>query len=75
MKRFLISLFLVATQIFGFSQVEVYSDIQKIRTQGFDSSRLREYAVYLTDLFGPRLSGTEACHKATEWTAKTLKSI
>lgn len=75
MKRFLIGLFLVATPIFGFSQVEVYSDIQKIRTQGFDSSRLREYAIYLTDLFGPRLSGTEACHKATEWTAKTLNSM
>jgi len=61
-------------QLYGFSQVELYSDIQKIRAQGFDSSRLWEYAIYLAELFGPRLSGTEACNNATEWTVKTLNS-
>lgn len=57
------------------AQVELHTDLQKIRTQGFDSSRLREYAIHLTDVFGPRLSGTESNYRATEWTASVLRAM
>lgn len=59
----------------SFSQVNTYVDIQKIRSNGFDSSSLREFAINLTDAFGPRLSGTEGCQKATDWVYESLKKM
>jgi hypothetical protein len=72
-KCLFLAFFLVP--IFSFSQVNTFIDIQKIRRQGLDSSKLRELAINLTDVFGPRLSGTEGCQLATEWTAKTLRAM
>ncbi len=68
-------IFYLILPIFSFSQVEAYKDFQLIRDQGFDNSNIREYAVQLTDVCGPRLTGTSGYHNACEWALQTLKSL
>jgi hypothetical protein len=58
-----------------YAQVEINSEVQLIRDQGFDNSRLREMAVELTDAIGPRLSGTVGFSNACNWAVEKLKSF
>ena len=73
--KIILSLFFVNVWFVSIAQVDAYSDYQKIRYQGFEKSNLREYAVNLTDVIGPRLSGTQSFAKACEWAAQELKNV
>jgi carboxypeptidase Q len=46
----------------------------RIRAEGFDNSKVMETLGYLTDVIGPRLTGSAACKKANEWTRSQLES-
>ena len=48
--------------------------IQRIRDEGLNRSRVPELASYLTDVIGPRLTGSPGMRRANEWTAETLRS-
>lgn len=48
--------------------------IEQIRAEGFERSRIMELGGYLTDVIGPRLSGSPAMMRANEWTAEQLRS-
>jgi carboxypeptidase Q len=47
--------------------------MQRIRDEGLQRSHIAELAEYLTDVIGPRLTGSPAMKQANEWTAKTLR--
>ena len=47
--------------------------IDRIRREGFDRSQIREMASYLTDVIGPRLTGSAAMRQANFWTAEKMR--
>jgi hypothetical protein len=44
----------------------------KIRAEGFERSQVMETISYLTDVYGPRLTGSPNMKKANEWTRDTM---
>ena len=48
--------------------------MQKIRSEGFDRSKIMETASWLTDVYGPRLTGSPNTKKAGDWTIQAMKS-
>jgi acetylornithine deacetylase/succinyl-diaminopimelate desuccinylase-like protein len=48
------------------------SVVTQIRDEGFNRSKVMETAAYLTDVIGPRLSGSPAAKTANEWTRDQL---
>jgi len=51
------------------------ASIEKIKAQGLDvnNSKVMEIASYLTDVYGPRLSGSPNIKKAGDWTVGKMK--
>ncbi len=47
--------------------------VQKIRDEGLNRSQIPALAHYLTDVIGPRLTGSPAMKQADEWTAAKLR--
>ncbi len=43
-----------------------------IRKHGLENSQVMETAAWLTDIYGPRLTGSPMLDKATDWAMKTL---
>ena len=52
-----------------------YDSINKIKTQGLvaTNSKVMEIASYLTDVYGPRLTGSPNIQKAGEWSVAKMK--
>src|SRR5262245_10171749 len=52
-----------------------YEAINKIKAQGMQpaNSRVMEIASWLTDVYGPRLSGSPTTKQAGEWAVSKLK--
>ncbi|MDQ2888983.1 MAG: M20/M25/M40 family metallo-hydrolase [Gemmatimonadota bacterium] len=48
--------------------------ISRIRQEGLEHSQIPQLAHHLTDVIGPRLTGSPGMKAANEWTAATLKS-
>ena len=48
--------------------------VARIRQEGLERSQIPELARHLTDVIGPRLTGSPGMKAANEWTAATLKS-
>lgn len=47
--------------------------VEAIREEGLERSQIAELAGHLTDVIGPRLTGSPAMFTANEWTAETLR--
>jgi carboxypeptidase Q len=47
--------------------------IHKIKDEGLNRSQVMEILSYLTDVYGPRLSGSPAKQKAADWVQEKLK--
>lgn len=45
----------------------------KIRAEGMDRSKVMDIASWLTDVYGPRLTGSPNMYKAADWTVKAMK--
>src|SRR4051812_37588906 len=52
-----------------------YQDINKIKEQGLQpqNSKVMEISSWLTDVYGPRLSGSPNTQKAGEWAVAKMK--
>ena len=52
-----------------------YASLDKIKAQGLTAanSQVMELASWMTDVYGPRLSGSPHIQRAGEWAAKTMK--
>ncbi len=44
-----------------------------IRKHGMEQSQVMDLAAWMTDVYGPRLTGSPMLDKATDWAVKTLK--
>lgn len=67
--------------IFNLGSVAAFSQdgadipaISGIKEEGLNHSKVMEYAFYLTDVNGPRLSNSPGLRKAQEWAVRSLKS-
>lgn len=49
--------------------------VQKIIEEGTERSRIMEFASWLTDVIGPRLTNSPQMYRANEWTKETLQSF
>ncbi len=47
--------------------------IRQIREEGLERSQIEELGGYLTDVIGPRLTGSPGMMKANQWTAERLR--
>jgi hypothetical protein len=47
--------------------------IQKIRDHGLGKSQVMDHLFHLTDVYGPRLTGSPGIEQAGDWTVKTLQ--
>ncbi len=74
-------LLLLATLLGGIflsatAQEPVHDSINAvIRKYGLEQSQVMDIASWLTDVYGPRLTGSPMLDKATEWTVNKLKSM
>jgi carboxypeptidase Q len=50
-----------------------YDAIYKIKEEGFQRSKAMEIASYLTDVYGPRLTGSPNIRQAADWAVKQLR--
>jgi hypothetical protein len=49
------------------------SVVERIREEGLERSRIPELARYLTEVNGPRLTGSPGMKRANDWTAETFR--
>lgn len=47
-------------------------DIDKIKDEGINRSQVMQTLSYMTDVIGPRLTGSPGLKRANEWTRDTL---
>jgi hypothetical protein len=64
-------LVLLFTMVFADEPVDLQV-INKIKKEGFENSRVMEIAAYMTDVYGPRLTGSPNLKKAGEWARDKL---
>jgi hypothetical protein len=50
-----------------------YEDLTKIKAEGMQRSQVMEIMSYLTDVYGPRLTGSPNIQKAGEWAVAKMK--
>ena len=50
-----------------------YEDITRIKAEGMQRSQVMEIMSYLTDVYGPRLTGSPNIQKAGEWAVAKMK--
>ncbi len=50
-----------------------YAALARIRAEGLQNSQVMELASWMTDVYGPRLSGSPNIQKAGEWAVATMK--
>src|SRR5262245_48075659 len=77
MKRATLLAFLVAAATAVPARPEEAVDLQaitRIRDEGLSNSKVMETLGYLTDVIGPRLTGSPQMKQANEWTRERLAS-
>lgn len=75
MKTFT-KIFITALLFAGFSATSQTTSqaLSKINTEGFQKSRVMNLVSDLSDVYGPRLSGTNQYFTAAEWAKKTMEN-
>jgi carboxypeptidase Q len=64
----------VSSALFAQTEKVDQAAMQKIRDEGFNRSKIMETASWLTDVYGPRLTGSPNTKKAGDWTIQAMKS-
>src|SRR4051794_39583262 len=47
--------------------------VYRVKYEGLQHSKVMELASYLTDVYGPRLTGSPEIKEAAEWAGKTMR--
>ncbi len=68
MKTLVLAL-LAGTALLAEEKVDL-SAVYRIKTEAFEHSKVMDEAFYLTDVYGPRLTGSPGLKAAAEWAAK-----
>jgi carboxypeptidase Q len=77
MKRKLLYVFLLTAGSMAAAFAQSEGDpvmLQRIREEGLNRSKVMETAFYLTDVSGPRLSGSPGLKRAQDWAVNALKT-
>ena len=76
-RRIFLVVVLVASFAFSaFAHEPVHWDVvRKIREEGFQRSQVMDIVGYMTDVVGPRLSGSPNMRKAQQWAKKKMDEI
>ena len=80
MRKLLIASTLVVTAAFPLAaQLQPAEKVDldavyRIKEEGLQRSKVMEIASYLTDVYGPRLTGSPEIKEATDWAQKTMTS-
>ena len=61
-----------AAQTAATNEAVDYDAVFKIKEEGFQRSQVMETVSYLTDVYGPRLTGSPNIKQAAEWAVKKL---
>lgn len=72
MKKLTILFFLLSIGFIVTAQVDNESVVDIIKKHGLDKSEVIDIAGWLTDVYGPRLTGSPMLDKATEWVVDEL---
>jgi carboxypeptidase Q len=64
-------LFLLAPLLCAQEKVDLYT-VNRIKAEEFQNSKVMENAFYLTDVYGPRLTGSPGLKAAAEWAVRRL---
>ena len=72
MKRTLAAIFLTITTTLTAADNPDLQIVTRIRQEGFRNSKVMDVAQSLTDVLGPRLTGSPGMKKANEWTRDKL---
>src|SRR5438128_12028218 len=62
----------VAAQLASTEKVDLDA-VYRIKDEGLQRSRVMETTSYLTDVYGPRLTGSPNIKEAADWAQKTMK--
>lgn len=65
--------FIVST--LGFSQDDNENVLKSIKKHGLEESKVMDHASWMTDVYGPRLTGSPMLDKATVWAVDRLKDM
>ena len=73
-KRVLITLCLgtIGVAMLAAQEKLDYPTLEKIRDEGLTRSQVMDHAAWLSDVFGPRLTGSPGIKQAGDWAVKTL---
>ena len=66
-----VSLLLFSANVAGQERID-YEAIYKIKLEGLQNSQVMDIAFHLTDVTGPRLTGSPGLRKASEWARDQL---
>jgi carboxypeptidase Q len=74
-KQILFASLLLCTALTAIQSQESVNDsiITILKKHGMDKSRVMETAAMITDVYGPRMTGSPMLDKATDWATKQLK--
>lgn len=72
MKRALLLFICISSLQLLSAQDKAVEPIDLIKKHGIDQSKVMETAGWITDIYGPRLTGSPMLDKATEWAVKEL---
>jgi len=74
-KRFIVLhvIILIASQIQSFAQPSNHSMLRLIKDEGFKRSQVMETVSWLSDIYGPRMTGSPAIEDAKEWAIQQLR--
>lgn len=65
--------FMSIVSYFLFAQESLDEEvIVRIKAEGFQKSRVMETLVYMSDIYGPRLSGSPDFREAADWAKKKV---
>jgi len=74
MRNYVLLLFAICCLSTAFAQEKVDDEINTIiRKHGLEESQVMDIASWLTDVHGPRLTGSPMLDQATEWATETLE--
>lgn len=68
-----LSLALCLAPLWGQDKVQSLEVIHQIKTEAFDNSKVMDHLLYMTDFYGPRLTGSPEFQQAAEWAMSRLK--
>ena len=75
MKTFLFGILLSMSTLALFAQESSSNDpLDVIRRIATEQSQVADIASWITDVYGPRLTGSPMLDSATEWATRTMKS-